>query len=186
MLEFERCELKLNLYLCFRVKLDRSEENIDFYGNLLDSYNFANKREIIESFKMLTQEDFNKIKEFKNIEYYENQSDKLLFKEKSELVLFLITKNYYKSQLFDKHWIEAVIMKKRILIVFLESIMNFQEFNFEDHKLFVINDFISKSLKNENLYKYVYLFNFKEIVTVAFLELMTEVKRILGGATDVS
>ena len=114
MLEFERCELKLNLYLCFRVKLDRSEENIDFYGNLLDSYNFANKREIIESFKMLTQEDFNKIKEFKNIEYYENQSDKLLFKEKSELVLFLITKNYYKSQLFDKH---SFSIKPQLLVI---------------------------------------------------------------------
>jgi hypothetical protein len=63
------------------------------------------------------EEDFNELTQLKQVEYYENQSDKLLLKNRSEIVLFLLTKNYHKSKLFDKHWNEALQMKKPVLVL---------------------------------------------------------------------
>ena len=150
---------------------------MNFFEILLDTYNFCNKTEIIESFKMTTEEDFNELTKLKQVEYYENQADKLLFKKQAEIVVFLLTKNYYKSQLFDRHLDEAIQMNKRILILLLETDINH---SIKEFKVFSIADYVNRSLKLDYLFLFTFNIYLKNAFDDAYFEFIKEIKNILG------
>jgi hypothetical protein len=150
---------------------------MNFYENLFDTYNFCDKTEIIDSFKVSTEEDFNELTQLKQVEYYENQSDKLLFKNRSEIVLFLLTKNYYKSKLFDKHWNEALQMKKPILVLSLEPDLKWE---FKDFEVFDIADYVNRSLKFDYLYLFTFNFHLKNGFDAMYFKFIKKVKMLLG------
>jgi hypothetical protein len=118
---------------------------MDFYAKILDEYNFLIKDELIEYYKMSTQADFEEFVKLKNIDMCENHSFKSIFKEKAEIVIFLLTNNYFNSKRFDHDLNEVIEMKKDILMVLLEKEINPKRMQFKDRKVFsLINYFEGK------------------------------------------
>ena len=70
---------------------------------------------------MKSSQNFDLLKKLKDIEAYRNLSLKSIFEEKAEIFIFLLTRNYCDSSLFDKNLRKARGMKNIILIVFLEE-----------------------------------------------------------------
>ena len=76
---------------------------MDCYETVLKEYNFLSKDEIIGSFKISTKDDYNEFIKLKNIDIDEDQYLKSVFKQKSEIMIFLMTKDYNNSNLFDEN-----------------------------------------------------------------------------------
>ncbi len=99
---------------------DGRNKNIDFYAKILDEYNFIDPNNIID-FYIKSSQNFDLLKKLEDIEAYRNLSFKSIFEEKAEISIFLMTRNYCDSSLFDKNLKKARGMKKIILLVFLEE-----------------------------------------------------------------
>ncbi len=101
-------------------RTDRRNKSIDFYAKILDEYNFIDPNNMI-NFYTKSSQNFDLLKKLKDIESYRNLSLKSIFEEKAEIFIFLLTRNYCDSSLFDKNLRKARGMKKIILLVFLEE-----------------------------------------------------------------
>jgi hypothetical protein len=115
----------------------KENKKIDFYKKLLKEYNIGlNIDEIvamISSEKSLKHKlDGITLKDSKNL------------KQQCSLIVFLITKKYLNSELFENHWKEANETKKDIVIFLLEQDLELNQDQFMNYKVLNIIDFMKK------------------------------------------
>ena len=119
------------------------DRNIQYYEDILESYNFKIKDQIINLMKNSKEKDsdiFCLKKSFNQIEINEKE----IFKKKSKLLIFLITKNYLESEIFETHLNEAVSLNKEIFILLLEGGLDVKHVKFGKHKVYNICDAVDK------------------------------------------
>ena len=143
--------VNLNTLIClyYQIKLNGSEKSLndefdnkkfEFYKKVLRTYNVGiNLDEIINS---LLSNHSNLEEMFYGIIL--RDADQL--RNQASLLIFLITKSYFESELFKEHWKEALATNKEIVVFFLEK--DFDQEYFINYKTLNIWEFFLK-LKNK-------------------------------------
>ena len=78
-------------------------------------------------------------------------------KNEAKLFVFIITKAYLASEIFQKDWKEAIELKKDILILLKEECSHLSNHQFANYK--VIN--VNKAMIEKTMYENISLFNKK-------------------------
>ncbi len=130
------------LLIFFRKETD-VDKNIQFYEEILDSYNFKIKDQIIDLIKNSSKEDTD-ICLLKDIFNHIEINEKDTFKQKSKLHIFLITKNYLESGVFETDLNEALSLNKEIFILLLEGGLDINHAKLKNHKVYNICDAVDK------------------------------------------
>jgi hypothetical protein len=129
--------------LIFFRKESDVDKNMQFYEEILDSYNFKIKDQIIDLIKNSSEEDTD-ICLLKDIFYHVEINEKDIFKQKSKLHIFLVTKNYFESGLLETDLNEALSLNKEIFILLLEGGLDINHVKFKNHKVYNICDAVDK------------------------------------------
>jgi hypothetical protein len=119
------------------VQVDIFESKKEFYKKLLKEYHIG--LNIDEIVNMISTE-----KSLKNKLDGITTKDSKNFKKQCSLIVFLITKKYLNSELFDNHWKEANETKKDIVIFLLEQDLELSQDQFMNYKVLNIIDFMKK------------------------------------------
>ena len=116
-----------------------------YYENVLESFNFYIKDQIIEIIKNAASNDSD-ICSLKDRFHQIEVNEKEIFKQKSRLIVFLITKNYLESSLFDKNLNEAECLKKDIYILLIEGGLDSNNPKYKKYKVYNICDAVDKCI----------------------------------------
>ena len=85
------------------------------------------------------------VEKINKLHVYDEKEIETIF-EKSKIIIFCITKQYYESKMFEKQWRQAVELKKKVLKVLLEDTkVNLEAFlnvKFEIYKNYENNSFV--------------------------------------------
>jgi hypothetical protein len=144
---------------------------MQFYRDILDAYNILIKEDII-SFIQNSVETFDSLIGLTNCLNYFDLFNHDSFKKQSKNTVFLITKDYYESELFKKNWKEATEMNKENIVLVLNKNdkldINDFKIKFENYKIFEINcDNMFEALKsNEKFYEF--FIEIKKSILVSF------------------
>ena len=91
-----------------------SENNIHLKNDIIDLIKFKTpdlKPNIVEKIKSIQIIDINQLR------------------ANSKLLIFLLTKSYYETDVFEKDYEEAIKLKKNVVILIMEKNINFLEYN---------------------------------------------------------
>jgi hypothetical protein len=120
------------------VQVDNFEsKKLDFYKKLLKEYHIG--LNIDEIVNMISSEKSLKRK-FDGITLKDSKN----LKKQCLLIVFLITKKYLNSELFENHWKEANETKKDIVIFLLEQDLELNQDQFMNYTVLNIIDFMKK------------------------------------------
>ena len=97
-------------------QIDRSNDSIEHYKSVLNSFNFNYANDIINLIKdenLICNETYAAA----NSMYYTRLSNQDKFKKQAKTLAFIMNKTYLNSELFQKHWNEAKSMNKEIIFL---------------------------------------------------------------------
>ena len=123
--------------------MNKCFKSVEYYKEILDAYNICLKDEIIKLIESSPSDDY-EIFVLTNILNQVNKNEKIVFKEKCDLFVFLITKSYLDSEFFEKHLHEANELNKYILILLLEDGIAADDIKFQNYKVFNIKEDIEQ------------------------------------------
>ena len=117
-------------------KVDKSVEKLEHYGQILEAYNFLESEKFLKTIKNsdpFAESIYDITQDLSNINYIEPN----ISKNSARVFIFLLTKSYFFSELYKKHWIEASESNKEIVVI----IKNDKDFcinqsYFQNHKVF--------------------------------------------------
>ena len=173
------CKLQIIMFIflflsnCLKLRISNSFENLQHYKDVLDAYNICFQDEVLDLIENSTNEDY-MIKSFMNkLDKFDVEENDIL-KRKSNLLIFLINKSYLNSELFKKHFKEALESTNDIIMLLLEEGCHYELAQYKKCKIYnfkMVEDiqFDEKYLLNDNLN-----------------ELFSELKRILKKNKRVS
>ena len=112
---------------------ENNKEIFESFKNILETYNFNFGLEHNEIINMIRNSSHEYVEELiDKIKEYYLSSDPYKIKSQCTQIFFLVTKNYLNSDLFSKHWNEAIALNKEIFIFILEP--DLLDLNFEKFK----------------------------------------------------
>ena len=116
-------------------KIDKSDEKMMHFNQILEGYNFLNYQKVLRIIKRSDEFDsyiYNIAQDLCDIDYI----DPCIAKNNSKILIFLITKSYFESKLFEKHCFEASQSNKEVFLILQnDKDLNPNNFKFQDFKL---------------------------------------------------
>jgi hypothetical protein len=125
---------------------------LDYFKNILKSYNICLYDQFINLIENSTHEDYEVNALIRKLEKLDLNENRIL-KENSKIIIFLVTKTYQESNLFKLHLNEVNKLKKEVIIMLLEKHLHLDYTQLNDYKIYDLSDAVENSFDGYFLFE---------------------------------